>query len=55
MDLNIKITPEIAKEIGVCCKSAYNRLTELQKLNLVVRDSKGEWEFVIPEKEVIVL
>ncbi len=50
-----KTTVELAKEIGVCCKSAYNRLTELQKLNLVVRDSKGEWEFVIPEKEVIVL
>lgn len=50
-----KTTGGIAKEIDVCWKAAYRRLTELQKLNLVVRDSKGMWRTVTTKKEVIVL
>ena len=50
-----KTTRELAKEIGVCWKSAYRRLTELQKLNLVDKDSKGLWKTVFQAKEVIVL
>ena len=50
-----KTTVELSKEIGVCWKSAFRRLTELQKLNLVVRDPEGLWNFVESKKEVIVL
>jgi predicted transcriptional regulator len=50
-----KTTGEISKEIGVCWKAAYRRLLELQKLDLVVRDSKGMWNIVITKKEVVVL
>ena len=50
-----KTTGEIAKEMDVCWKSAHHRLTELQKLNLVAKDSKGVWENVPKKEKVVVL
>ncbi len=50
-----KNTKKLAKEIGVCWKSAYRRLTELEKLNLVFKDVKGIWMIKPTKKEVIVL
>ena len=46
---------EIAKEIGVCWKSANRRLTELHKIDLVSKDSNGYWKVITTRKEVIVL
>ena len=50
-----KTANELAKESGVCWKAAYGRFTELQKLNLVVRNCKGFWEIESPKEEVVVL
>jgi len=52
---NRKNTAELAKEIGVCWKTAYRRLSELQKLKLVDKDSIGNWVILYPKREVIVL
>lgn len=52
---NRQTTGELSKEIGVCWKAAYRRLKELQKLNLVEKDSTGNWIILYPKKEVIVL
>ncbi|MCX6670639.1 MAG: hypothetical protein NTX92_01790 [Euryarchaeota archaeon] len=46
---------ELAKEFNVCWKSAYRRLNELQKLQLVQQDNNRFWEYVPTTKEVIVL
>ena len=46
---------EMAKEFGVCWKSAYHRLSELQKLQLVQQDMTGLWGYIPTLKEVIVL
>jgi Fe2+ or Zn2+ uptake regulation protein len=50
-----KTTGELAKEMDICRKSANNRLIELQKLNLVDKDSNSLWKIVNQEKEVIIL
>ena len=50
-----KTAGKLAKEIGICWKSAYRRITELQKLNLLDKDSKGLWKTVFQVKKVIVL
>jgi predicted transcriptional regulator len=50
-----KTSSELAKEIGVDYSSAKRRLKELQRLNLVDRDSDCRWNIVINKKEVIVL
>jgi len=50
-----KSTAELAKEIGVCWKAAYRRLTELQKLNLVIQNLTGTWKLLSSDKEVIIL
>jgi len=50
-----KTTAELAKEINVNRRSAFRRLKELQKLNLVDRDSKGLWRKKSQVKKVIVL
>jgi predicted transcriptional regulator len=46
---------DLAKEFNVCWKSAYRRLNELLKLQLVKQDNNGFWECVPTLKEVIVL
>jgi predicted transcriptional regulator len=50
-----KTTTEVAKTMDVCWKAAHRRLFELQKLNLVVRDSEGVWKISPKKEEVIVL
>lgn len=55
LNMHEKNTTVLSKEIGVCWKSANNRLKELQKLNLVIRDSKRFWQPVNTNKEVVVL
>jgi len=55
LKISRKKTGEFAKEYGVCWKSAFRRLTELQKLNLVVKDANGVWNVDVSKKEVIVL
>jgi len=50
-----KTVSELSKEMNVCWKAAYRRLLELQKLDLVVKDTKGIWEVLDYKKEVIVL
>jgi len=50
-----KTTAELAKEIGVCWKAAYRRLTELQKLDLIFQDLNGTWKLLSPDKKVIIL
>lgn len=52
---NRKKSSELANEMGICWKSAYHRLLELQKLNLVDKDMEGNWKLLQPKKEVIVL
>jgi len=52
---NRKKSSELANEMDVCWKSAYNRLLELQKLNLVDKDTNGNWRLLNSKKEVIVL
>jgi hypothetical protein len=46
---------DLAKEFNVCWKSAYHRLNELRKLQLVRQDNNGFWECIPTSKEVIVL
>ncbi len=55
LQISRKTTAEVAKDFNVCWKSAYRRLTELQKLNLVVKDSEGLWKVISTKKEVVVL
>lgn len=50
-----KTTGDLAREIGVCWKSAYNRLRELEKLCLASKNSNGLWKIITTTKEVIVL
>jgi len=55
LNVERKNTAKLAREFGVCWKSAHRRLTELQRLNLVTRNSAGTWSPIPNKKEVIVL
>lgn len=50
-----RTTKELAKEFDVCWKSAHRRLMELQKLDIVTKNSNGLWNVIPIKKEVIVL
>ncbi len=50
-----KTISELSKEMNVCWKSSYRRLLELQKLDLVVKDTAGIWTVLNYKKEVVVL
>jgi predicted transcriptional regulator len=50
-----KTVSELSKEMNVCWKATYRRLLELQKLDLVVRDTKNIWTVLDYKKEVVVL
>ena len=50
-----KNAAKLAREFEVCWKSANGRLIELQKLNLVTKNSTGTWSTVPNQREVIVL
>lgn len=50
-----KRTTDISKEIGVCPKSAFRRLKELEKLGLVKRKKDKLWEIRNMNKKVIVI
>lgn len=50
-----KTIAELSKEMNVCWKSSHRKLLELQKLNLVVKDTNGMWKHLYSKKEVIVL
>jgi predicted transcriptional regulator len=47
-------TSDIAKLLNVCWKSANRRLSELERLNLVVQDKQTLWKIVPTIKEIIV-
>nr|MBT4247692.1 hypothetical protein [Candidatus Woesearchaeota archaeon] len=48
------VTSEFAKEMGVCWKSAFRRLSELKKLELI-NFKNGKWLKILNEKRVIVV
>ncbi len=50
-----KTVSELSKEMNVCWKPSYRRLLELQKLDLVVKDTAGIWTVLDYKKEVVVL
>jgi len=50
-----KTVTELSKEMSVCWKSSFRRLLELQKLNLVEKDTHGTWSIIDSDKEVVVL
>jgi len=50
-----KRTSELAKYFNVDWKSAFRRLTELQKLNLVEREGNGEWKKKPVRKKIITI
>ena len=48
-------THEFAKNFNVCHKSSFKRLKELEKLGLVVRDNKKNWERININIEVVTI
>jgi len=48
-------TSEMAKKFGVCWKSSFNRLKELEKLNLVRRQKDGRWIKTETKKKILVI
>jgi len=50
-----KHTSECAKHFKVCWKSSYNRLNELQKLNLIRKENNGKWIKLLTRKEVLII
>ena len=52
---NPQLTSQIAKKLGVCWKSAFRRLKELEKLGLVKQNNNKEWVILKNKQEVSVL
>jgi len=50
----IRSTKELANAFGVCWKSAFRRLKELEKLGLVIQDKNKQWS-VCPHKEKVIV
>jgi hypothetical protein len=50
-----KQTSEFAKYLKVNWKSSFNRLNELQKLNLVTLEDNGKWKRTQTEKQILVI
>ena len=48
-------TSDFAKHFKVCWKSSFNRLNELEKLNLVRREKNGEWIKLQTKKKLLVI
>ncbi len=51
----LKQTSEFAKEFKVCWKSSFNRLKELEKLNLIRRQKDGRWIKLATKKKILVI
>ncbi|MBU0894290.1 MAG: hypothetical protein KKF48_02055 [Nanoarchaeota archaeon] len=50
-----KYTSECAKHFKVCWKSSYNRLKELEKLNLTRRENNGKWMKLSTKKNILAI
>lgn len=52
---NPRLTSEVADNFKITWKAAFRRLKELNKLNLIIQDTKGYWSKQKCKKKVMVL